>query len=211
MNEGTIALLIQWSLLCLVWMGSFDAQLREMNMERRRVLAVLCAFLICSFVSWKLFFAPIQVSLSGTLLPLFASVVLYTRLPKATRRLYVVGALGISVMVFWLRWLFFTDPILLFWDERVIVPGISVAVAFSISKLNAARLFALMLALPMADALHTLYFWQASGTCSLGTDYAQDLLWSGISLLGLVSLLWSAIRRLFGRRETEPSHSDTGR
>lgn len=70
MNEGTIALLIQWSLLCLVWMGSFDAQLREMNMERRRVLAVLCAFLICSFVSWKLFFAPIQVSLSGTLLPL---------------------------------------------------------------------------------------------------------------------------------------------
>ncbi|WP_432776952.1 hypothetical protein AAFJ72_09960 [Brevibacillus gelatini] len=211
MNEGTIAILIQWSLLCLVWMGSFDSQLREMGMERRRVLAVLCLFLISSFVSWKLFFAPIQVSLSGTLLPLFASVILYARLPKAGRRLYVLWAMGIAVMLFWLRWLFFTDPILLIWDERVIVPGIGVVVALATSRQMAVRLFVLMLALPMADALYTLHFWQDSGVCSLGADYAQDLLWSGISLLGLVSMLWTAIRRLFGRREAEPSHSDTGR
>ncbi|MCG5249992.1 YphA family membrane protein [Brevibacillus agri] len=211
MNEGTIAILIQWSLLCLVWMGSFDSQLREMGMERRRVLAVLCAFLICSFVSWTLFFAPIQVSLSGTLLPFFASAIFYARLPKAGRRLYVLGATGVAVMVFWLRWLFFSDPILLIWDERVIVPGISVAIALATSRLMAVRLFLLMLALPLADALYALYFWRASGACSLGTDYAQDLLWSGISLLGLISMLWTAIRRLFGRREAEPSHSDTGR
>ncbi|ELK41686.1 hypothetical protein D478_12821 [Brevibacillus agri BAB-2500] len=211
MNEGTIAILIQWSLLCLVWMGSFDSQLREMGMERRRVLAVLCAFLICSFVSWTLFFAPIQASLSGTLLPFFASAIFYARLPKAGRRLYVLGATGVAVMVFWLRWLFFSDPILLIWDERVIVPGISVAITLATSRLMAVRLFLLMLALPLADALYALYFWRASGACSLGTDYAQDLLWSGISLLGLISMLWTAIRRLFGRREAEPSHSDTGR
>lgn len=114
-------------------------------------------------------------------------------------------------MVFWLRWLFFSDPILLIWDERVIVPGISVAIALATSRLMAVRLFLLMLALPLADALYALYFWRASGACSLGTDYAQDLLWSGISLLGLISMLWTAIRRLFGRREAEPSHSDTGR
>ncbi|MGN7468921.1 YphA family membrane protein [Brevibacillus sp. SAFN-007a] len=211
MNEGTMAILIQWSLLCLVWMGSFDSQLRGMGMERKRVLAVLCAFLICSFVSWQLFFAPIQVSLSGTLLPLFASVILYVRLPKAGRRLSVLGAMGLAVLLFWLRWLFFSDPILLFGDERVIVPGMSVAVALAMSKRDADRLFLLLLGLPMADVLYTLYFWPASGACSLGTDYAQDLLWSSISLLGLTSMLWTAIRRLFGRREAEPSHSDTGR
>ncbi|ATF12994.1 hypothetical protein HPY28_03090 [Brevibacillus sp. HB1.2] len=211
MNEGTVAILIQWSLLCLVWMGSFDLQLQNMKMERRRVLAVISAFLICTFVNWEIYFAPIQVSLSGTILPLIASIVLYTKLMSKIRRLYLLSALATALLLFWLRWLFFTDPILLFWDERIIVPAVGVSTIFLMSRTNLGQLFQLTLAMPLADAIHSLYFWKLSGSCQWGSEYAQDLLWSGISLWALVSIVWSAIRRILGRTETESSHSDTGR
>ncbi|GED56232.1 hypothetical protein ABER61_06075 [Brevibacillus formosus] len=211
MNEGTVAILIQWCLLCLVWMGSFDLQLQNMKMERRRVLAVISAFLMCTFVSWEIYFAPIQVSLSGTILPLIASVVLYTKLMSKIRRLYLLSALATALLLFWLRWLFFTDPILLFWDERIIVPAVGVSTIFLMSRTNLGQLFQLMLSLPLADAIHSLYFWKLSGSCQWGSEYAQDLLWSSLSLWALVSVVWSAIRRILGRAETESSHSDTGR
>ncbi len=211
MNEGTVAILIQWSLLCLAWMGSFDLQLRDMKMERRRVLAVISAFLICTFVSWEIYFAPIQVSLSGTILPLIASIVLYTKLMPKIRRLYLLSALATALLLFWLRWLFFTDPILLFWDERIIVPAVGVSTIFLMSRTNLGQLFQLMLSMPLADAIHSLYFWKLSGSCHWGSEYAQDLLWSSLSLWALVSIAWSAIRRILGRTETESSHSDTGR
>ncbi|MGG4446005.1 YphA family membrane protein [Brevibacillus porteri] len=211
MNEGTVAILIQWSLLCLVWMGSFDLQLQNMKMERRRVLAVISAFLICTFVNWEIYFAPIQVSLSGTILPLIASIVLYTKLMSKIRRLYLLSALATALLLFWLRWLFFTDPILLFWDERIIVPAVGVSTIFLMSRTNLGQLFQLTLAMPLADAIHSLYFWKLSGSCQWGSEYAQDLLWSGISLWALVCIVWSAIRRILGRTETESSHSDTGR
>ncbi|MED1799977.1 hypothetical protein P4V60_15420 [Brevibacillus porteri] len=211
MNEGTVAILIQWSLLCLVWMGSFDLQLQNMKMERRRVLAVISAFLICTFVNWEIYFAPIQVSLSGTILPLIASIVLYTKLMSKIRRLYLLSALATALLLFWLRWLFFTDPILLFWDERIIVPAVGVSTIFLMSRTNLGQLFQLTLAMPLADVIHSLYFWKLSGSCQWGSEYAQDLLWSGISLWALVSIVWSAIRRILGRTETESSHSDTGR
>ncbi|WJQ84029.1 YphA family membrane protein [Brevibacillus brevis] len=211
MNEGTVAILIQWSLLCLVWMGSFDLQLRTMKMERRRVLAVISAFLICTFVSWEIYFAPIQVSLSGTILPLIASIVLYTKLMSKIRRLYLLSALATALLLFWLRWLFFTDPILLFWDERIIVPAVGVSTILLMSRTHLGQLFQLTLSLPLADAIHSLYFWKLSGSCQWGSEYAQDLLWSSLSLWALVSIVWSAIRRILGRTETESSHSDTGR
>ncbi|MFS0555521.1 hypothetical protein [Brevibacillus sp. 179-C9.3 HS] len=211
MNEGTVAILIQWSLLCFVWMGSFDLPLRNMRLERKQVLAVISAFLISSFVSWEMYFAPIQVSLSGTILPLIASIVLYTKLMPKIRRLYLLSALATAVLLFWLRWLFFTDPILLFWDEKVIVPTVCVSVILLMSRTSLGQLFQLMITLPLADAIHSLFFWRLSGSCYLGTEYAQDLMWSGISLWVLVSIVWFAIRRILGRKETESSHSDTGR
>ncbi|WP_312108629.1 YphA family membrane protein [Brevibacillus reuszeri] len=211
MNEGTIAILFQWSLLCLVWMGSYDTLLREVRIQRRNMLAVLAAFLVCSFVSWKLYFAPVHVSLSGTILPLLVSVVLYTRLGKERRRLYLLGAMATAILLVWLRWLFFTDPILLFWDERIIVPVIAVIATFAMCRQSAAQLFQLIFALTATDILHTFYFWKLSGACVLGTDFAQDFLWSGIMLLGVVVLIWSVIRRVFRNKEPESSHSDAGR
>lgn len=211
MNEGTIAILFQWSLLCLVWMGSFDTQLRELRMSRRRMLAVLAALLVCSFVSWKIYFAPIQVSVSGTILPLLISVALYNRLGTERRRFHLVGAMATAVLLVWLRWLFFTDPILLLWDERVIVPALALLSVLLMSRQSQAQLFQLMFALTAADILHALYFWKLSGSCVFGADYAQDLLWSGISFLCVVRLIWSTIRRILGWREPESSHSDAGR
>ncbi|GED66646.1 hypothetical protein BRE01_03480 [Brevibacillus reuszeri] len=211
MNEGTIAILFQWSLLCLVWMGSYDTLLREVRIQRRNMLAVLAAFLVCSFVSWKLYFAPVHVSLSGTILPLLVSVVLYTRLGKERRRLHLLGAMATAILLVWLRWLFFTDPILLFWDERIIVPVIAVIATFAMCRQSAAQLFQLIFALTATDILHTFYFWKLSGACVLGTDFAQDFLWSGIMLLGVVVLIWSVIRRVFRNKEPESSHSDAGR
>ncbi|MGG1659628.1 YphA family membrane protein [Brevibacillus sp. NRS-1366] len=211
MNEGTIAILFQWSLLCLVWMGSFDSQLREWRMSRRRMLAVIAAFLVCSFVSWKFYFAPIQVSLSGTILPLLGSVALYTRLGKERRRIHLVGAMATAVLLVWLRWIFFKDPILLFWEERVIIPAVGVVATLIMSRQSRAQLFQLLFALTLADILHSLYFWKLSGSCMFGTDYAQDLLWSGISFMCVIRLIWSMIRRVLGWREPESSHSDAGR
>ncbi|MFP3387962.1 hypothetical protein [Brevibacillus sp. SIMBA_040] len=211
MNEGTIAMLFQWSLLCLVWMGSYDSLLRELRIQRRRLLAVLAVFLVCSFVSWKLYFAPVQVSLSGTILPFFASIVLYTRLGKERRRLHLLGAMATAVLLVWLRWLFFTDPILLFWDERMIVPMLAVAATLAMSRQSAAQLFQLLFTLTFADVLHSVYFSKLSGSCVLGSDYAQDLLWTGVFVLSLILMIWSAIRRFSRNKEPESSHSDAGR
>lgn len=202
MNEGTIAILSQWSLLCLVWMGSMDAQLQEIGIAPKRMLAVICAFLICTFVSWKVYFAPVEISLSGALLPLLASGWLYYRLPHVRRRLYFLGACATAMLLFWLRWLFFTDPVLLFWEEGMIVPTAGFLSILAMSRNGVAQLFQVMFALPLADALHSLFFWKLSGSCVFGNEYAQDLLWSTISLWGLVSVIRFAVVRILKWRKT---------
>lgn len=211
MNEGTLAILIQWCLLCLVWMGSVDRQLQELGLSRRRLLAVIGTFLICSFVSWKLYFAPIHVSLSGTLLPLIVSGWLYSRLSVHRRRLYLLAGSGTAILLFWLRWLFFTDPVLLFWDERVIVPAVGIVAIITISRHGLTQLFQMFFSLPLADALYSLYFWKLSGVCALGNEYAQDLLWSSASFWCIVAMTLSMIRRLLDTKKPEPSQSDTRR
>lgn len=209
MNEGTLAILSQWTLLCLVWMGSMDAQLQEWGISPKRVLAAICSFLICTFVSWKLYFAPIEVSLSGTLLPLLASAWLYARLPRMRRRLYVLGACATAVLLFWLRWLFFTDPVLLFWDERVIVPAVGVLSITAMSRHGLAQLFQAMVSLPLADALYSLFIWRLSGSCQLGSEYAQDLLWSAVSLWTVVQVVRLVCMRILQwRKKTVSSHSN---
>lgn len=211
MNEGTIALLSQWCLLCLVWMGSMDPLLSEMKVSPRRLLAVLCAFLLCSFVSWKVYFAPIEVSLSGAMLPFLASAWLYARLPQVPRRLYVLGACATAVLLFWLRWLFFNDPILLFWDERVILPVTGILSILAMTRHRVAQLFQVMVALPLADVLYSLYFRRLSGTCLLGSEYAQDLLWSTISLWGIVTITRLAALRILKWKKTASPDSNPKR
>lgn len=212
MNEGTIALLSQWSLLCLVWMGSIDAQLLEMRISPKRVLAVICSFLICTFVSWKLYFAPIEVSLSGTLLPLLTGAWLYyARMQQLRRRLHVLGACATAILLFWLQWLFFTDPILMFWDERIIIPVAAILSILAMSRQSVAQLFQVIVSLTLADVLYSLFVWKLSGTCQLGGEYAQDMLWSTVSLWYLVSVTRLAVLRIVKWRKTVSSHSQQKR
>lgn len=198
MNEGTLAILIQWCLLCLAWMGSLDRLLRELGVSRKRMLAVITAFLLCSFVSWELFVAPVQVRVSGTILPLLACGWLYGQLPRERRRLHILTATLIALLLFWFRFLFYTDPVLLFGDERVIVPAAAIVSIMMIGRHGAAQLFQLLFSFSMADLFHTFYFWKLSGTCVLGDAYAQDLMWSGVTLWVLVRSIWLTILRALG-------------
>jgi hypothetical protein len=211
MNEGTLAILIQWCFLCLVWMGSFDRPLKRWGLTRAGTLAVLAAFLVCTFVSWQLAFLPLQVSLSGTILPLLCGGWLYGRLAEDKRRLHLLAGAAVGMTLFWLRWLFFTDPVLQVWDEAVLLPAAAVLAVFAIARSGLARLYLLAVSLPAADVLYGLYVWRLSGTCMIGGGYAQDLLWSAASLWSLTGSALAAARRLFGYRETESSHSDTHR
>lgn len=210
MNEGTIALLIQWSLLCLVWMGSMDAQLQEIGLQRKPVLAFIGSFLIGTFVSWKLYVAPVEVSLSGMLLPFAASVCLYTRLQQR-RRLYLLGACATAILLFWLRWLFFTDPILLLWDEQLILPAAAILSILAMSRHLGAQLFQVMVSLPLADALYSLFMWKQSGTCRLGDDFSQDLLWSTVSLGTVASVVRFALMRIGKGRKAASAPSNQRR
>ena len=207
MNEGTLAMLIQWCMLCLVWMGSFDRLLRETGVSRKYLLAVITVFLVCSFASWKLSFAPVHISLAGTLLPLVSCGWLYTFLPPKKRRFHLLASIAMAWLLFWLRWVFFSDPVLLFSDERVLLPAAAVIMVLSVNRSTLQQLFSLLFSLEIAEVIHGFYFWKWSGSCVLGGEYAQDLLWSGLSLWSLLRLVWIAVKRMAGNR-TEPSNPE---
>lgn len=211
MNEGTVAILIQWCLICLVWMGSFDLLLRELNLSRRRMLAILVAFLVCSFVSWTLAFAPVEISLSGTIMPLLFSGWLYVQIPAQRRRFHLFAAIVMAWILFWLRWIFFSDPILLFWDERIILPTVAIVAAVIINRRGVSQLFCLLLSIVLADAIYGLYFGKMSGTCQLGSEFAQDLIWSSLSFWFCFRVVWLWICRWIGWSHAEPSKSDARR
>lgn len=207
MNEGTLAMLIQWCMLCLVWMGSFDRLLRETGVSRKYLLAVITVFLVCSFASWKLSFAPVHISLAGTLLPLVSCGWLYTFLPPKKRRFLLLASIAMAWLLFWLRWVFFSDPVLLFSDERVLLPAAAVIMVLIVNRSTLQQLFSLLFSLEIAEVIHGFYFWKWSGACVLGGEYAQDLLWSGLSLWSLLRLVWIAVKRMAGNR-TEPSNPE---
>lgn len=211
MNEGTLALLIQWSLICLVWMGSLDLLLRELKATRKLALAVLAVCLISSFAFWPLSFAPVQVSLSGTLLPLLLCGWLYRKMPKDRRRVHLLASVMIAWLLFWLRWIFFTDPVLLFWEEQWMIPVIGLVAVGIVNRRGVAQLFSLLFAFIAADVIHAFYFWKLSGTCLLGNEFAQDLLWSSLSLWSILRVIWLWVCHLIGWNQTEPSNSDARR
>ena len=208
MNEGTVAMLIQWCTLCLVWMGSLDRLARALGMSRRRLLAVIAGFLLSSFANWTLAFAPVTVSVSGTLLPLLACAWLYGHLPYDKRRICLVAAGIVASFLFWLRWLFFNDPVLLVWDERVLLPAAAVILVMMVGRNPLPQLFALLLSQVLSDAIHAFFFWRWAKTCQLGSPYAQDLLWSGLSYWMLVCLVWLTAQKKSGWNNAEPSGTE---
>ncbi|GAA4709196.1 hypothetical protein [Brevibacillus fulvus] len=196
MNDGVLSLVIQWCLLCLVWMGSLDQPLRRISLSRKQMLAIVTAILLCSMVSWRLYFLPISVNISGALLPLLAAGWLYYLLPERRRRYLLVASCFIAMLLYFLRKLLFGDPVLLLLEEVVMVPVAVNAIALVMTRNSLYQLFLVMLAMPLSDAFYTLSFLGRGENPEIGGGYAQDLLWSSLVFWAAAALSWSTVRRM---------------
>jgi hypothetical protein len=194
MNDGIVAMIIQWCLLCFIWMGSLDLPLRKSGLSRSHGLAVLAGFLLSSFVSWRLFFLPLEISISGAVLPLLSAGWMYARLAIERRRYLLLSACFIAFLLFALRKMIFFDPVLLIADELLLLPALTVATVIALTRSVTLQLFILLVSLPLSDVFYMLSFFQQVGHCRIGSGYAQDLLWSSIALWASVIFVWSGMK-----------------
>ncbi|MEJ8544890.1 YphA family membrane protein [Brevibacillus borstelensis] len=212
MNDGTLAILTQWCFLCLIWMGVFDGALHRWGIKRAGALAVVTLFLVCTFVNWRLYVFPaISVSISGAILPFLCAGWLYSRQQNGPKRMYVIIGAGVGTVLFWFRWLLFTDPILAIWDVRWMLPVCAVFAALTVSRSGVTQMFLLLLSLSLSDLLYSLYEWKLTGSCLVGNEYAHDLLWSAFSLWGVCAASWALARLLFRFAGRNTSNSDRNR
>jgi hypothetical protein len=211
MNEGTLSLLIQWCLLCLLWMGSFDRPLLEMGTSRSVALSAMGLVLVCSFVNWSLYFLPVQVSISGWLLPVLYAGWLYGRLAGRRRRLVLIAAVVTGFLLFCLRLLFFYDPVLLVMDETVMIPLTALCALLALSRDATQQLFLLFVAFPLSDTLFSLRFLPEMERCEFGGEYARDLLWSTVSLWCLQRAALELVKKGMAWLQTEKSKTNTRR
>jgi len=209
MNEGTLSMIIQWCLLLLIWMGSLDFVLVRMGMTRAAALAALALFLVCSFVSWRLYFLPVHISISGALLPALAAGWLYSGLPRMRRRFLLLAGCVTASLLALFRLALSRDPVLLVLDEPILVAGVMLAALFTLTKEFRQQLFLLFLVLPLSDALQVLSVLPQMEQGIVGGEYAQDLLWVNMALWGGMLVLWSAAKTGWGviRHIRSKSHS----
>lgn len=193
MNDGIIALIVQWCLLCLCWMGFFDKQLRNLGVNRAVGLAMITLFLVATYSNWVVNLPPIQINLGGAVLPMLVAAWVWTSCPTGGKR-YLLLLSGICTLcVFSLRTFFFWDPVLLIWDERYLLPLVIVVLALLLVRDWRQQLFLLFVMFVISDALYmgsTFQRWQA---CTIGNEYAEDLLWSAVPLWMLCAYMWRGI------------------
>ncbi|MFY0543037.1 YphA family membrane protein [Brevibacillus sp. H7] len=211
MNEGTLSLIIQWCLLCLIWMGSLDRPLTKVGLTRASLLAALTLSLVSSFVSWKLYFLPVQVSMSGAILPILSAGWLYVRFPRERRRLLLLAALLTAVLLTLFRMVLFKDPVLLVLDETTLIAIVTLVALFALTRDMRQQLFLLFLVLPLTDGLYMLQFLPQMERSEIGSEYAQDMLWSTFFLWGLALVAWSVVKKGWGVYRAVRSKSDSHR
>ncbi|WP_240470130.1 hypothetical protein [Brevibacillus laterosporus] len=110
MNDGTIAMIVEWTLLCVVWMGLTDRFLHQMGWKRSTALLILTAFLVTSYSEWRLFLLPVEVNVSGMLLPLLLGGTLWYHLKKKRRKYMITSSILLAFALILLRKLFFLGP-----------------------------------------------------------------------------------------------------
>jgi hypothetical protein len=211
MNEGTLSMIIQWCFLCLIWMGSLDRPLFQAGIKRVSALTVLTLFLVCSFVSWKLYFLPVQVSISGALLPGLVAGWLYTGMSRGRRRLLLLAGLLTAVLLALFRMVLFRDPVLLVLDEPTLVAGVMLAALFTLTREIRQQLFLLFFVLPLADLLQVISFLPQMEFGDIGGEYAQDMLWASIALWGGAQAFLRVVRKGWGVIRQVRSKSDPHR
>lgn len=197
MKEGIVALILQWSLFCLVWMGALDRVLAQVTLSRRMTLAGLAVFLVFTFADWRLPLMPLAFTLSGAVMPLVLAGVIWPRGGHSSHT-YVLAAAGLAMaIVFFLRKLLFWDPVLMIVDERLLVPLLLVTTVLLLTRRLHEQLLILLLALPLADALYILSFSSYGAALVIGGAAAQDLLWAAVALWGCANAAWLASRSAF--------------
>ncbi len=200
MNDGTFAMILQWTLLVCVWMGLFDRELERIGLTRTSGLVVLTGFLVCSFADWKLYFLPVNVNLSGGILPFFLAGWMWMKLPSRGRE-YIIAACALTACVLlFIRKLLFWDPILMIFDEKLLVPVSSLLLTCFITRRLEQQWFLLLVSVPLADLLYVLsnlsVISRYSADDVIGGAWAQDSFWMSVALwIGLVAS-WNLLKRM---------------
>ncbi|WP_134683281.1 YphA family membrane protein [Brevibacillus migulae] len=197
MNDGVISLITQWCLLCLLWMGLFDRALQRIRVSRAVALAGLMLSLVCAYANWQLYFLPVSINVSGTLLPIMAAAWVWSVLPAEGKHYCVLSVLFSVFLQFAARKLFFWDPVLLIMDEHILLPLVLVCTTFLLVREWQQQLVILLLSLPLADGLYVISNEAQWENGIVGGEYAQDLLWSVLSLWILVAFAWSVMTKGF--------------
>ncbi|WP_139489189.1 YphA family membrane protein [Brevibacillus dissolubilis] len=195
MNEGIVAIILQWSMLCLIWMGSLDGPLRQIGLGRRSALAFVTAWIVCSFSSWQLYFLPVHVNVGGVLVPLLFAGWCWAAVPKKRRMPLLIATFMSAVMVFVVRKMLFFDPVLLVLEDTFLVPIVVVVILYGMTRSRLYHFFMLLLALPLSDALYMLSYLDQLTDLELGSGHAQDMFWLSFALWGVATVVWLVVYR----------------
>ncbi|MGC5324536.1 YphA family membrane protein [Brevibacillus sp. SYSU BS000544] len=195
MNEGIMALLVQWTLLICAWMGLFDSAIQKSGFSRAKLLATLTAFLCCSFANWELYFMPLAVNVSGVILPFLLAGWMYVRLTVSNKEYILAAGILCACVILFMRKLLFWDPILLVVEEILLVPLLCIILINLIARNFMHQLFVLLLALPLSDLLYVgsnvALIPQVESSVA-GSLEAQDIFWVSIGVWVIAKAVWEA-------------------
>ncbi|WP_019122476.1 YphA family membrane protein [Brevibacillus massiliensis] len=195
MNDGVLSIVLQWSLICVVWMGSLDRQLHRLHLSRRSALFILTVTLICAFTSWRLYFFPVDVNVGGAIIPLLLSCWSWLHLPKQGKTFLILAAFLFACALYFARLFAFRDPVLLVWDEKLLLPVLLITVLVFLTRNWQVQWFIILVALPLADAFYTLNFLDKGAESQIGGAKTQDLLWCTICLWTALMSLYSTLQK----------------
>lgn len=191
MNDGTVALLIQWCFLCLVWMGNLDQSLHALGFSRRSGIALLCAYLVCSFAEWKLYVLPVYVYVGGVILPVLTAGWLWLRLTQRQKLYAMSGAVLYTVLFYLVQKLVMADPVLLIWDRHVMLPLLYVLCIQFSSRDRVVQWFILLLSVPLSDVFLSLQEMTYRYQATLGGAEEQDMFWTTTAIWATLNGLWA--------------------
>ncbi len=187
MNDGILALIVQWCLLCLVWMGVFDTVLHRIHQPRSKVLAVIACYLLCSFSNWRLYALPLEISLSGSLLPLLTAGWMWSRLVTAKRHHVMALAITLTCLLVFAKKMLFLNPVLLWFEEASLFPVLVVLLLLVFTWNPGQQVFLLFFSLPVADLLYVVGNLGKIPVGVVGDRSIQDALWLSFALWGGVA------------------------
>lgn len=199
MNDGIIAMIVQWILLICLWMGLFDRQMNRLGLSNSTALAGLTAFLVCSFTDWKFYFLPVYVNVSGGILPFLLSGWFWMKLPAKGKEYTLAASVLMACVLLLMRKLLFWDPVLLIVNEEVLIPVIVLVLVFLITRRMEQQWFVLIVSLPLSDLFYVISNLQALSRYSsavIGSPEAQDRMWISIACWVFVLMVLAMCKQL---------------